>query len=443
MEVKTTDDFSDLVLPEGKGSTGIVAYLKIIFIPAILYILVLLGYFGKIDFKVELHSVAMIGIIFLVALIFARHSADYASSIFEQQKDEFKLILKRYIMKHFLVIGKETKSNASFDDFAYAYVKDLRNENFASVGAAIFPMLGILGTFISIAMSMPNFNSSDTAGLEQEISVLLNGVGTAFYVSIYGIFLALWWIFFEKYGSSKFQKLLNRQKNATSDFFWSKEEIDRKYLQESLQHFEKIGTIFEHVSNEEFFKELDNTIDRKFKVFQELVNAEEKAVRLSSEHVKQTMSDLSKTQREQKDIVKTYSEIANAVNMLNSNIKDLTLRISEQYNRLLDVSSDKIMHLDKSVSALDEKVNNFSNNIEKYQNLMLDNQTKLFEGFRASIIEGMHTFKEAYEDEKNIDEKISLMQEFKEESKELDEQTTQVIAKLENQKEDEKIDDKK
>ncbi|WP_412097293.1 hypothetical protein [Campylobacter lari] len=41
MEVKTTDDFSDLVLPEGKGSTGIVAYLKIIFIPAILYILVL------------------------------------------------------------------------------------------------------------------------------------------------------------------------------------------------------------------------------------------------------------------------------------------------------------------------------------------------------------------------------------------------------------------
>ncbi|AJC92689.1 putative membrane protein [Campylobacter subantarcticus LMG 24377] len=443
MEVKTTDDFSDLVLPEGKGSTGIVAYLKIIFIPTMLYILVFLGYFGKIDFKVELHSVIMIGIIFLVALIFARHSADYASSIFEQQKDEFKLILKRYIMKHFLVIGKETKSNASFDDFAYAYVKDLRNENFASVGAAIFPMLGILGTFISIAMSMPNFNSSDTAGLEQEISVLLNGVGTAFYVSIYGIFLALWWIFFEKYGSSKFQKLLNRQKNATSDFFWSKEEIDRKYLQESLQHFEKIGRIFEHVSNEEFFKELDNTIDRKFKVFQELVNAEEKAVRLSSEHVKQTMIDLSKTQREQKDIVKTYSEIANAVNMLNSNIKDLTLRISEQYNRLLDVSSDKIVHLDKSVSALDEKVNNFSNNIEKYQNLMLDNQTKLFEGFKASIIEGMHTFKEVYEDEKNIDEKISLMQEFKEESKELDEQTTQVITKLENQKEDEKIDDKK
>lgn len=443
MNTQTPDDFSELVLPDSKGSTGVIAYFKIIFIPALLYILILLAYFEKINFKVELHSVLMIGFIFLVAMIFTRHSASYASSIFEQQKDEFKLVLKRYIMKHFLAIGKETKSNASFDDFAYAYAKDLRNENFASVGSAIFPMLGILGTFISIAISMPNFNSSDTAGLEQEISVLLNGVGTAFYVSIYGIFLALWWIFFEKYGTSKFQKLLNRQKNATSDFFWSKEEIDRKYLQESLEHFEKIGTIFEHVSNEEFFKELDSTIDRKFKVFQELVNAEEKAVRISSEHVKQTMNDLSKTQREQKDIVKTYSEIANAVNSLNSNIKDLSLRISEQYNRLLDVSSNKISYLDKSVNSLNEKIDDFSKNIEKYQNMMIENQNKLFEGFKSSIIEGMHTFKDAFEDEKSIDEKINLMQDFKEESKELDEQTSKMIAKLENHKENEEINDKK
>ncbi|WP_199774320.1 MotA/TolQ/ExbB proton channel family protein, partial [Campylobacter jejuni] len=76
------------------------------------------------------------------------------------------------------------------------------------------------GTFISIALSMPNFSSSDTAALEQEIALLLSGVGTAFYVSIYGIFLALWWMFFEKFGKSKIERLLNRQKNSTSGFFW-------------------------------------------------------------------------------------------------------------------------------------------------------------------------------------------------------------------------------
>lgn len=72
---------------------------------------------------------------------------------------------------------------------------------------------------------MPNFSSSDTAALEQEIALLLSGVGTAFYVSIYGIFLALWWMFFEKFGKSKIERLLNRQKNSTSGFFGQKKSL--------------------------------------------------------------------------------------------------------------------------------------------------------------------------------------------------------------------------
>lgn len=194
MDIRS-DEISELILPESKEKKGYLVYLKIIFIPALLYVFILLGYYDIINFKVELHTVVMIGFIFFTALVFARHSSEYAYSIFEQQKDEFKQALKRHIMKHFLTIGKDTKSNANFDDFAYAYVRGARNENFASIGAAIFPMMGILGTFISIALSMPNFSSSDTAALEQEIALLLSGVGTAFYVSIYGIFLALWWMF--------------------------------------------------------------------------------------------------------------------------------------------------------------------------------------------------------------------------------------------------------
>lgn len=60
---------------------------------------------------------------------------------------------------------------------------------FASIGSAIFPMMGILGTFISIAFSMPNFSSSDTAALEQEIADLLSGVGTAFMFQFMEFFL--------------------------------------------------------------------------------------------------------------------------------------------------------------------------------------------------------------------------------------------------------------
>ncbi len=56
---------------------------------------------------------------------------------------------------------------------------------------------------------------------------------------------------FEKYGKSKIDRLLNRQKTLQVDF-WTKEELDQRYLTESLQHFEKIGAIFKQVSNDDF-----------------------------------------------------------------------------------------------------------------------------------------------------------------------------------------------
>ncbi|MBK2000181.1 MotA/TolQ/ExbB proton channel family protein [Campylobacter sp. 2018MI35] len=429
MEVKS-DEIAELILPESKERKGYFVYLKIIFIPALLYFLILLGYFHVINFEVELHTVIMTGIIFFVALIFARHNSEYAYSIFEQQKDEFKQALKRYIMKHFLAIGKDTKSNANFDDFAYSYIKETRNENFASIGSAIFPMMGILGTFISIAISMPDFSSSNTAALEQEIANLLSGVGTAFYVSIYGIFLALWWIFFEKFGKSKIERLLNRQKNSTSGFFWTKEELDQRYLSESLQHFEKIGAIFKQVSNQDFFAELDHAIDRKFKIFQDMINVEEKAIRLSGEHIKQTMGELSRAQRDQRDLGKLYSEMLNGIGMLNQNLKEVNMRMSEQYNRLLDISNEKIQHFDKTLGIFTDEVERFSHNFKLYEQEMLQSQEKIFEGFKTSLFEGMHKFKEIYEEEKNIDEKIKMMGEFKKEIQDLNEETNEMIKKI-------------
>ena len=78
------------------------------------------------------------------------------------------------------------------------YTSNLRNTNFSSIASGIFPTLGILGTFISIAFSMPDFNFWNYKCFRKEISKLLGGVGTAFYVSIYGIFLSIWWTFLKK-----------------------------------------------------------------------------------------------------------------------------------------------------------------------------------------------------------------------------------------------------
>lgn len=153
-----------------------------------------------------------------------------------------------------------------------------------------------------------------------------------------------------------------------------------------MQHFEKISAIFKQVSNQDFFAELDHTIDRKFGIFQDMLNVEEKAIRLSGEHIKQTMGELSRAQRDQRDLGKMYGEMLNGIGMLNQNLKEINMRMSEQYNRLLDISSEKIQHFDKTLLAFDEKVDRFGKNFELYEKAILESQEKVFEGFKASLL---------------------------------------------------------
>lgn len=427
------DNFTDLALPEVKSRQSFFVYAKIVFLPTAIYLVTLLGYFGYINFQIGLHTVVMMGVIWAISLVFAKNSAELACCYFEQSGADFKRNLKEYIIKHLLVIGKDTKSNAGFDEFVAYYTRNLRNENFASVGAGIFPMLGILGTFISIAVSMPEFNSSNTIQLETEISTLLSGVATAFYVSIYGIFLALWWIFFEKYGTSKFETLVRRQKNATSGFFWTKEELDRRYLQENLRHFEKIGAIFEHVSNAEFFEELDKTIDGKFKTFTNILKNEEEAVKLSDEHIKQTMNTLLKSSKDQKDLVKIHAEILNVINKFNGSIKDMQLKFAEQYNRLYDVGGERITRLEKSVGELEHNIRIFSESLSKFSGEILEKQKLAMEGFKESLIEGVQAFKKAFDAEAGeaYEDNSALIEGLKQDIDELDKETNEILQTIE------------
>lgn len=423
-------EIAELMLPEIKERKTLLVYLKIVFTPVLIYALAWLSYLHYIDFKINLTELVFMGLILLVALLFARHNAEYASNIFEQQKNDFKQNLKRYIMKNFLTLGKETKCNASFDSFAHAYVKNIRNENLAQISASSFAMMGILGTFVSIALSLPDFKIDNLNALEQEISSLLSGIGTAFYISIYGIFLSLWWGFFEKFGNAKIATLIDRQKNATSAFFWTKEELEQRYLSQGMKHFEKIELIFEQVSHEEFFKELDNSIQRKFGLFQEMLSVEERAIKVSSEHIKQTMSELTRAHRNQKDLGKIYMEMTNSIEILSQNFKELNARMSEQYNRLLDISQEKTTHLDKSINALDARVDSLKRGFEHYQNALLENQEKIFNGFKTALIQGMHEFKEVYQEERSIDDNMQMLGKLKDEISELDDETSKLMEKI-------------
>ena len=243
-------------------------------IPTLLFVLVILCYFGVLPLKVEIHSVILIGAIYFIYLFFIRHNAYFVACKFRTLYADLQIALLDYINSNLLTIAQTSKANGSVDDFLQDYTSNLRNSNFSSIASGIFPTLGILGTFISIALSMPDFTSNNIAALDSEITKLLSGVGTAFYVSIYGIFLSIWWIFFEKFGLSRFHHDSYIIKESTKNFFWTKIDIESIHIKSNIDNFSSMSKIFEELTSSQAMYDINRSIEQRAKSLDELLQKE-------------------------------------------------------------------------------------------------------------------------------------------------------------------------
>ena len=243
-------------------------------IPTLLFVLVILCYFGVLPLKVEIHSVILIGAIYFIYLFFIRHNAYFVACKFRTLYADLQIALLDYINSNLLTIAQTSKANGSVDDFLQDYTSNLRNSNFSSIASGIFPTLGILGTFISIALSMPDFTSNNIAALDSEITKLLSGVGTAFYVSIYGIFLSIWWIFFEKFGLSRFHHDSYIIKESTKNFFWTKIDIESIHIKSNIDNFSSMSKIFAELTSSQAMYDINRSIEQRAKSLDELLQKE-------------------------------------------------------------------------------------------------------------------------------------------------------------------------
>ncbi|MGJ0377181.1 MotA/TolQ/ExbB proton channel family protein [Aliarcobacter cryaerophilus] len=243
-------------------------------IPTLLFVLVILCYFAVLPLKVEIHSVILVGAIYFIYLFFIRHNAYFVACKFRTLYADLQIALLDYINNNLLTIAQTSKANGSVDDFLQDYTSNLRNSNFSSIASGIFPTLGILGTFISIALSMPDFTSNNIAALDSEITKLLSGVGTAFYVSIYGIFLSIWWIFFEKFGLSRFHHDSYIIKESTKNFFWTKIDIESIHIKSNIDNFSSMSKIFEELTSSQAMYDINRSIEQRAKSLDELLQKE-------------------------------------------------------------------------------------------------------------------------------------------------------------------------
>ena len=264
-----------------------------------------------------------------------------------------------------LTIMGKTKSTLYIKDFIAEYYRAIRDDNFARVASSVFPMLGILGTFIAIAISMPDFTVQDPEALDHEISALLSGIGTAFYASIYGIMLSLIWTFFEKRGMSKIDKKIYDLEKIYGSRIWKKSEL--------IKHEHTLSTL----KDQEIVQTLKETFNMDFlKDFMSIIgNTSENFTKLTA-HMQKASSELRETIEKiqhRENTVQAIATMQNNIEGFNNNALNLQKSMA-RFDGSVEHTFDKI---DKELGTAIEKLSIFARIISEQNQLILNNMGKL------------------------------------------------------------------
>ena len=347
--------------------------LVILLVPFLFLLGLVLGYLGIIPLKVEIHTLVIVAFIFVVFIFFVKHNANYAACKMRGSFAPMEEALHSALRANALTIMGKTKSTLNVKEFIAEYYKDIRNDNFAKVAPSVFPMLGILGTFVAIALSMPDFTVKDLGALDREISVLLSGIGTAFYASIYGIMLSLIWTYFEKRGLSKVDKNIHDLEKLYDSRVWKKSEmIKHEHMQSELKDQEIVQTLKE-TFNMDFIRELNDQYLKNFTTimsettqnFTELT----KQMQRASAELRETLDKVHSRQ----ESVNAVSTIRDNIESFNENAKNLE-KAMQRFDHTVDHTFEKI---DTEVGQIVEKLSAFARIISEQNQMILNNMAQM------------------------------------------------------------------
>ena len=293
-------------------------YLTILFLPLLFFISAFLAYLEYFSLKIEIHTLIILAFILLVFIFFIKHNAWYSFCKFKNSFEEILSSIEEHLDKNKLSINNQTKSFGDIEVFFDDYVKQIRNDNFASVAASVFPTLGILGTFIAIALSMPDFSVQSQADLDKEITILLSGVGTAFYASIYGIFLSLLWIFFEKRGLSKIQSNIFNEMQTYKNRMWTTEEISLLNIIENQNNTKQLSDKLQIVMSSSYVEQLDKISNEKLNTIESLNKEHEKLEKLLFTRYTNIIDLFEQSSKKQDLMINSFEKLHTQI-MKNSN----------------------------------------------------------------------------------------------------------------------------
>ncbi len=344
----------------------------ILLIPFLFLVGLVLAYLDIFPVNVETHTLGIVSFIFVVFVTFVRHNANYAVCHMKGSFANMEENLQAALRENALTIMGKTKSTLHIKEFITEYYADIRNDNFARVAPSVFPMLGILGTFVAIALSMPDFTVKDLGALDREISILLSGIGTAFYASIYGIMLSLIWTYFEKRGIAKVDKQIFDMEKLYGQRVWKRSElIKHEHMLSELKDQQIVQTLKE-TFNMDFIKELN---DQYLKNFTTIVHDTTNSFTKLTVHMQQAASEL----RDTLENIQSRESSVDAVAAMEKNI--------EGFNKNAQSLQESMERFDGSVDhtfeKIDEELGQAVKNLAEFARIISEQNEQLLENMAA------------------------------------------------------------
>ena len=318
-------------------------FIVIALLPLLFFMTMIAGYIDIIPLNIPIYTLVYIGFIFFVFLLFIKHNANFAACKMRGTQLNMEQTLKEELLSKSLILNDKSKSILDIDTFLNKYYIDIRNDNFVSVASSVFPMLGILGTFVAMAISMPNFSANSTDALDSEISVLLSGVGSAFFASIYGIFLSLLWTYFEKRGLSKIDDYFQNIESLFTSHVWTQDELtihqhskgdleDNRFLSALQETFNMSFIKDINTQQLDAFKEVMNESNQNFKYLADTIQH-------SSQNIQDALSAIDQSTtavQARQQIEKQLMEFTSATNALEKSTKVFSAQMDSSLERTFE-----------------------------------------------------------------------------------------------------------
>ena len=318
-------------------------FIVIALLPLLFFMTMVAGYIDIIPLNIPIYTLVYIGFIFFVFLLFIKHNANFAACKMRGTQLNMEHTLKEDLLSKSLVLNDKSKSILNIDTFLNKYYIDIRNDNFVSVASSVFPMLGILGTFVAMAISMPNFSATSTDTLGSEISILLSGVGSAFFASIYGIFLSLLWTYFEKRGLSKIDDYFQNIETLFASHVWTQDELtihqhskgdleDNRFLSALQETFNMDFIKDVNAQQLDAFKEVMSESNQNFKYLADTIQHSSQNIQDALTAIDQSTTAVEARQQIEKQLM----EFTSATNALEKSTKVFSAQMDSSLERTFE-----------------------------------------------------------------------------------------------------------